>query len=226
MAEESLVTNEDNAQEDVLSSSGSALTDRLDESIEGADGTILTAATGEEGSGEQGEAQQEAVIPETYDIKTVDGYELMPDTMEAISPILKKYKITQDGAQELANAHMEIMKKQNEANAAFQKNMIADWVKQIKSDSEFGGVNFDKNMALARKGLKAVMPGDKEGDAALKELLDASGMGNHPAMIKAFARVGKLLKEDSVLDKGKSSGASSVFNPETDMFAKSLGLGE
>lgn len=162
----------------------------------------------------------EAVIPEAYDIAPGEGYMVTPEIMEVVSPLFKKYNITQDGAQELANAHMDIMRQQSEAANKFRTDMVSGWVKEIKADPEFGGAKFDENMAMAKRGLRAISP-QGEGSGALKELLESSGMGNHPEIIKAFARVGRMVKEDSVLDKGTVAGAKAG-RTVADAFAKSL----
>lgn len=162
----------------------------------------------------------ETVVPEAYDIKPGDGYEVLPEVMEVVTPLLKKYSLSQEGAQELANAHMDIMNKQAAAAAKFRNDMVQGWVNEIKNDPEFGGAKFNENMAMARRGFRAISP-QEEGKAALKELLEESGMGNHPEIIKAFARVGRMVKEDSVLDTGT---VASAKNGKTiaDAFALSL----
>lgn len=192
----------------------SLLTGDTGEAVAPAGESLLT---GEEAPAEPA---QEAVVPEAYEIAPGEGYEVTPEIMEVVSPLFKKYNLTQEGAQELANAHMDIMKKQSEAAEKFRTDMIQGWVKEIKNDPEFGGSKFNENMAMARRGLRAISPSG-EGKTALTELLEASGMGNHPEIIKAFARVGRMVKEDSVLDKGTVASDKSA-DPIAEAFAKSL----
>lgn len=175
----------------------------------------------EDGDGAPTEPDASKVeVPEAYEIKVSEGYELSPEVMETITPLFKKHNISKEGAQELAEAHMEIMRKQSAAAEQFRSNLIKGWVDEIKKDPEFGGAKFDENMALARRGLRAINP-PGEGKSALNELLEMSGMGNNPEIIKAFARVGKLVKEDSILDKGSIGGPKKEFDPN-EMFSVSL----
>lgn len=170
---------------------------------------------------DEGESAPEpAVVPESYEIAPYDGYEILPEIMETVTPLLKKYNLSQEGAQELANAHMDIMQKQAAAAEQYRQELLAGWVKEIKTDPEFGGAKFKENMALARRGLAAMQPSDG-GKSKLNEFLADSGIDKHPEIIKAFARVGRLVKEDSVLDKGKVSGAKGDYNAR-DMFSKTL----
>lgn len=164
-------------------------------------------------------------IPENYEIQPMEGYEVLPEVMETITPLLKKHNLSQEAAQELANVHMDIMQKQAAAMEKARSEMINQWVKDIKTDAEFGGAKYNENLALAKRGLRAIQP-PGEGKSELNVLLEASGMGNHPEIIKAFARIGKLVKEDSVLDKGAEGGIKTGVTAR-DMYPKTysdLGL--
>lgn len=66
------------------------------------------------------------------------------------------------------------------------------WVEQLKADPKFGGTEYDKNVALARKGFQ------KFGSEALQNFLSESGLDNHPELVKAFAAVGKYASEGSL----------------------------
>ena len=55
------------------------------------------------------------------------------------------------------------------------------------------GANFDKNTALAVKAVNEL------GDDDLKALLDSTGLGNHPVLIKFFAGLGEQIGEDTIV---------------------------
>lgn len=78
-----------------------------------------------------------------------------------------------------------------------QEQMVAkvseQWAQQSKADKEFGGDKFDENLAIASKAIDAFATPE------LKGLLNSTGLGNNPDMIRAFYRAGLLLKEDSVV---------------------------
>ena len=54
------------------------------------------------------------------------------------------------------------------------------------------GARFDRNILLARKGLESV------GDPDFNQLLRDTGLGHHPALVKAMARIGAHYAEDSL----------------------------
>jgi hypothetical protein len=72
------------------------------------------------------------------------------------------------------------------------ENTVNDWAEASRKDPEFGGDSFDKNVALAKKALKAVT-----GDDFFK-MLDETGMGSHPEMIRLGVRIGKKMSDGEV----------------------------
>jgi len=84
----------------------------------------------------------------------------------------------------------------------------AGWAEQLKADPKFGGTEYDKNVALARKGFQ------KFGSEALQNFLAESGLDNHPELVKAFAAVGKYAGEGS-LNIGVRAGNGGNGQPDT-----------
>lgn len=181
-----------------------------------ADGSLLTEGGGEEGDVKETEAAIE------YNLKVPEEYSLAPEVLDKYIPLLQKHGVTQDGAQELADLHMDLLRRADEIGQQARKEIVEGWKEEIKADPEFGGENFKENIALARSGLRAVMPTDKEGAAALSELLDSSGFGNHPEVVKMFARIGRMVKEDSKVLEGRVDGVRRGVTP-ADFFPKTLG---
>lgn len=206
---------------EVSSGTDSLLTSMSPEETPAATEDNNTLLTQNEDGATDGEPA-EAVIPDEYDIKTIDGYEINKEMMDELTPLFKELKISAVGAQKLADYHMQIMQKQSAAASEMRKQMIGQWSESIKKDPQFGGAMFNENMALARRGLKAVMPADANSAKELTMLLNDSGMGNHPEIIKVFAKVGKMIKEDSVMS-GRA-GSTVVTDPIARLFSKSLGL--
>ena len=64
------------------------------------------------------------------------------------------------------------------------------------------GPDYQRRITVARRGLKAL------GDEGLVELLDTSGLGNHPSFLKLFYSLGQKYAEDGMID-GSVEGAIS-----------------
>ena len=83
-----------------------------------------------------------------------------------------------------------------------------EWANDSQSDSEFGGENLKSNLEIAKSSLNAF------GTDALKSLLEESGLGNHPEVIRFMYRAGKAISEDSYV--GNSEGAMGKSNVPKD----------
>lgn len=84
------------------------------------------------------------------------------------------------------------------------------WHDQTVADKEIGGDKLQENLAVAKLALNDVTPD-------FKKLLDDTGLGNHPEMIKLMYRLGKTLKTDTIVAGGRapdrfSSLAERLYN--------------
>jgi hypothetical protein len=86
------------------------------------------------------------------------------------------------------------------------------WVEGLKKDPEFGGANFDKSARMA------AMAVAKFGGEPLRELFDSSGLGNHPALVKTFAAIGKALAAEDSVAGSSSQGTAPAADPLAVMF--------
>lgn len=144
--------------------------------------------------------------PETYDIKTPEGFEVDPDVKTEFETVSKEIGLSQKGAERLVAIQTKLQEKQAERTAA----TIAGWAKDVKADKELGGNEYDAKMAVARESLAAF------GDEQLGVLLDKTGIGNHPAMIRFMYRAGVAMGEGKVHRGAAATGkpdAASILYP-------------
>ena len=79
---------------------------------------------------------------------------------------------------------------EGQASMAQQRSdQICAWEGELRADKEFGGEAYDANVATAVKGLEAV------GSPELRQVLDQTGMGSHPEIVRAFKKVGELVAD-------------------------------
>jgi len=79
------------------------------------------------------------------------------------------------------------------------------WDDEVKSDSDFGGSNYTRTIADARKALAAFDP-----DGSLRELLRDTHGQFHPAVIRYAARVGRAMGEHEYVTGGGLGSASQT----------------
>lgn len=97
-------------------------------------------------------------------------------------------------------------KKQNQEQAELLRSMQ----KACEEDSEFGGMNFYDNMRYAKA---AMLRFD---DGSLAKILNETGFGSHPEVVRFMYRIGKALAEKD-MPKAKESieekSAAELFYP-------------
>ena len=80
-------------------------------------------------------------------------------------------------------------------------------------DKEFGGPALAENLSVAKKALDAF------GTAELRTLLNESGLGNHPEIVRLFFRAGKAISEDRVVtgSTGQAKAGPKSFSDLADV---------
>jgi hypothetical protein len=138
-----------------------------------------------------------AGAPEKYDIKAPEGVAMDETGMEAFAGFARDQGLTNEAAQAFLDKLGPVMtQRHTDQIAAVQQQ----WFDASKNDKEFGGPQFDQNLAIAQRAL------DKFGSPELTQFLVDSGLGKHPEIIRAFHKVGKAISEDSLVT-GQGSGA-------------------
>lgn len=155
-------------------------------------------------------APVEEAAPESYNFTVPEGFQINEVAMQEFTPIAKELNLTNDKAQKVADVYSKIEANRLQAEKeAFDKEQ-ADYIQAVKNDSEVGGANFEKSIALANSVITRF--GGKE----LPNALASKGLANHPEMVKFFHNIGKVISEDVIVpsDSGKAepTAASLIFN--------------
>lgn len=134
-----------------------------------------------------------------YEFKLPDGMQLDKAAVDAFVPIAKELKLSPEQAQKFVDLKVKDVQNQVEA---WQRQTV-QWVDEVRGDAEIGGDNLEKSLAYS----KAAM--DFIGDPKLKELLDSTGYGNHPTLVRAFVKIGKQLAPDTFVGGKREPAANS-----------------
>lgn len=146
----------------------------------------ITAAAPADATSAQDTKPTEPVVPEAYDLKMPDGVELDQAATTEFTAIAKELKLDQAAAQKLADIGAKMAQRQADAHA----QLVETWTEQVKTDKELGGDKLAENLGVARKAI------DTFGSPELKALLNSTGLGNHPEVVKLAFKVGKAISED------------------------------
>ncbi|KRP78093.1 hypothetical protein [Pseudomonas lactis] len=147
--------------------------------------------------------------PEAYEDFTLpEGMEMDADVLGEFKGLAKELNIPQAKAQQLIDFQTQLATKQAEAYQAAVTKQAQDWAASIKNDPEIGGANYDKNVESAIKVIQSF------GDPALTELLNTSGLGNHPALFKFCHRISSAISEDKFVLPGSQSSTGRKSNED------------
>lgn len=131
-------------------------------------------------------------VPESeegYQVDIPEGVEVREEVLNEFKSVAKDLKLLPQQADKLARWWIE---KESEILAE-QERVAEERVKEAeKSLRKEWGQAFESKLLLARKAVEAV------GGEDLLERLEETGLGNAPVVIKAFARIGEMLSEDTL----------------------------
>lgn len=149
-----------------------------------------------------------AKAPEKYgDFKLPEGVKLSAEELTELQSAAKELNLPQEAAQKLVDRTIKDRKTVEESVVAKQqahvKELATAWKTTAEADKEFGGAALQANLATAVKARDAF---------ATKELvtmLNDSGLGNHPEVVRFFFRVGKAMSEDKHVQAGGAAQDNS-----------------
>ena len=128
--------------------------------------------------------------PDQYDLSEIVPPEYDQTAVEQFKQKAFENGMSQEGVKKMAEWYKEVevanLQKMEEA----RKQQADLQILELKKDF---GVNFDREVNNARKALDAYTDND------FRKYMDDTGLGNHPALVKAFAKIGRELSEDRLV---------------------------
>ncbi len=119
-----------------------------------------------------------------YKFDAPEGVELNQEDLAKFTDIAKELKLPNDAAKKL----VDLAAAREVARAEAFAKQVEDWATAVKADKELG---LPENLATAKKTI------DTFGTPELRDLLNSTGMGNHPEVIRLALKIGKALSEDT-----------------------------
>lgn len=99
-------------------------------------------------------------------------------------------------AQSLVDLQVGLMKKASEEGSQLFATQQEAWQTETRNDPEIGGAKLDENLANISKLV------DTFGSPTLRQVMDVTGAGNHPEMVRFLAKIAKLATESRMLPAG------------------------
>lgn len=180
-------------------------------------GSFLTSGAAPAEAGDQSttqgtpKAEGEAATgaPEKYEFAAPEGMQFDGELLDKFSQVAKEKNLSQADAQALADLGAEVAKKTRDAYTGQIEAAQKEWVTASRTDKEFGGDKLSENLSVAKRALETF------GSPELSAMLDASGLGYHPEVIRAFFRVGQAISEDRLV---QGANKPATGNPLEKMY--------
>lgn len=163
--------------------------------------TLLTEKTGDK-------SELTAGAPDKYtDFTVPEGFTLDPAVATEFGGIAKELNLTQANAQRLIDFH--VAKTTESANAPYEayKAMKDDWAAKVRADPDIGG-KLDQVKTVVARAIDGL--GDAKLAVDFREVMDLTGVGNHPAFVKAFYKLAQKVSEGTRVPGG---GPAKVLEP-------------
>lgn len=149
------------------------------------------AAQPEAGTAENRQPAEAAAVdvpPEEYVFTAPEGMEYDAETMGVYAEAAREAGLSQEKADLiLGKLAPHMAEKQAQALAQARE----DWAASAKADKEYGGEKLAESLGTAKKALDAF------GTPELQTLLNESGLGNHPEIIRFMVRAGRAISQDT-----------------------------
>lgn len=171
-----------------------------------ADKAVADKAAGDKAVADQVAAQAaakaEAEKKGVISLKLPEGSLLDPALVEKTAAYAKERGLSQEQAQGLLERESEAATAHQDRLLANHKAMTAKWIEDVKADKEIGGAAFVQSTEDARRALT------RFGSEAFRKILDDTGYGNHPEIVRVFAAVGRAMKDDKLVPGTAGAGGS------------------
>lgn len=126
-----------------------------------------------------------------YALTMPEGIEVDQELIDALGPDFHTLGLTNRQAQQLADRFIEIQGRRGKAAGEAWAGRVQGWADEARKDREIGGAKWTGTVGSAQRALSRL------GTPELRAYLNTSGGGNHPEMIRIFAKVGSMIQEDN-----------------------------
>ncbi len=145
--------------------------------------------------------------PEAYaDVKLPQDVALPEGALDELKNTARELGLTSEQVQKLVDLEARYARTGAQQSEEEKRQIVQRWAEQTKA---FYGPRCGEAVALA------VRAADAFGGPELRELLQATGLGNHPVIVRTFNEIGKAISEDC-MPGGKPSA------PQDKTFAEAL----
>lgn len=176
---------------------------KAEDTAEGEDGD----EAGDDADKSDSEGDEPELVTADTEFELPDGTEVAEEDMAAFKGLSEELGLSKDQAQKLLTMEANRVAAMSQAAADAAVKQANDWAEQSRADKEFGGDDFAANAAIANEAMNKFAGED------VVEIMNTSGLGNHPGMIRMFLAIGRATGSDKFV--GGGTGGGEPTDPET-----------
>lgn len=152
-------------------------------------------------------------VPETYEpFQVADGVTMDEGLIERAAPVFKELGLPQAGAQKLVDLWAGVVSDAAQADERALQDYNAALIRRVKEDPMLGGPALKQNLATAKRAI------ERFGSGELDRLLQETGFGNQPEVLRFLVKVGKFDADDRLERGGQAPSGrprfGDFYNPE------------
>lgn len=135
-------------------------------------------------------SEEETARPSYGEFRLPEGATADPDSLKPATELFAETGLSQEQAQKFIDLAMARETAAAHRGVQAFVDLQNQWVSEIKADPDIGGDKLKASLASAGRAI------DRLNIPGLREALNFTGAGNHPAVVKAFVRLGQMISED------------------------------
>lgn len=155
--------------------------------------------------GQQNDTGEAKTSPESY-VLDLPNFQGSPEDLAFVTEMAQQSGLP-------AKEASEFLRRSEIYQNILQEKTAEAWAEASRTDPEFGGAQFDANLAVAKRGYNMFASDE------LKSILEQTRFGNHPEVLRLFHKIGKMMGEDNIV----GGGAGGSFDARA-MFPNTPGL--
>lgn len=159
-------------------------------------------------------------VPDKYELALPENAAIDTTALERTATTARELGLSNEAGQKMVNflntevaAREEAFLTSNKPGGVEWTKRVSDWEGAALSDTDVGGSpeKLQESVAISQRVLAEFFPTE------IKEFLQESGFGSHPALLRGLAKIGRAMLEDDVTAGPANSGKR---RPEDVLFDK------
>ncbi len=144
---------------------------------------------------------QQTEVPEKYELSLSEGSFLSKELLGSVITFAQDNKLTMDQAKTMLSTSEKIASDtRSNLTEDVKKQLLNDrekeiegWATTTKNDPTLGGDNFNRSVELSKRTLSTF------GSDSFVKMLNETGVGNHPEVVRFLSSIGSLLEDDKLV---------------------------